>query len=120
MIKRLNNNFTLNGKSGRKYTFEMYVFDDFDDVKDAFIDASAIYIFTRRCQETSDKYAHNLIYCGETGHLNRRFYKHHHESDIKSHHANCLCVMGVSEETREAVEADILENNSFPVNVQHN
>lgn len=31
-----------------------------------------------------------------------------------------MCNGGVSKETREDVEADILENNSFPVNTQHN
>lgn len=94
MIRKLNNNFTITGASGRTYNLEMYVFDDFNDVKGAFNDASAIYIFTHRNQNKEGKYTHTLIYCGETEHLNRRFYGHEHEKDIRTHNANCVCVMG--------------------------
>lgn len=119
-MEKLDNNFTINGKSGRKYEFCMYSISSFDEVKGAFKDISAIYIFTRRYKQKDGKFVHTLIYCGETEHLNLRFYNHDHENDINAHNANCICVMRVGNADRENFEADILEGNDFPCNTQHN
>ncbi|MDE6206951.1 MAG: hypothetical protein K2M55_03995 [Muribaculaceae bacterium] len=119
-MKKLDNHFTIKGKSGREYKFNMYSIDCFEDVKGVFNDVSAVYIFTRRYKQQNGSFSHTLIYCGETEHLNRRFYDHDHENDINVHNANCFCVMGVSNAERENIEADILEGNDFTCNTQHN
>lgn len=119
MMNDLKNQFTINGISDKKYTFDMYTFDNFDDLKDAFNAISAVYIFTKRAWN-GEKYVHTLIYCGETGNLSTRFDDHHAEACINSRNANCISIMVVNGETqRKQIETDILEGNYFPCNKKH-
>ena len=47
MVKKLNKTFPIIGVSGKKYIFDnMYTFDDFDTLKNAFKAVEAVYIFT--------------------------------------------------------------------------
>ena len=39
---------TLDGASGKQYIFDLFSFDDFSELKDAFRASPAIYVFTRR------------------------------------------------------------------------
>ena len=39
---------TLDGASGKQYIFDLFSFDDFDELKDAFRALPAVYVFTRR------------------------------------------------------------------------
>jgi hypothetical protein len=119
MVNKLENNFTINGISGKEYSFTMYAFDEFDDLKDAFNAISAIYILTKRTWN-GEKYGHTLIYCGETGNLSTRFDDHHAETCIKKRNANCISIMPVNGQTqRKQIETDILEGHTFPCNTQH-
>lgn len=60
MINNLKKQFTIAGVSGKKYTFNMYTFDDFDDLQSVFKSRGAIYIFTKRIWN-GEKYEHTLI-----------------------------------------------------------
>lgn len=119
MLTKLNNTFTIKGVSGETYTFSMYTFDDFNELKNGFNPVEAIYIFTVRSWN-GQKYTHNLVYCGETDNLSTRFDNHHAESCIKQKRANCISIMITNgERQRKQIETDILEGNTFPCNTQH-
>lgn len=119
MINNLKKQFTIAGVSGKKYTFNMYTFDDFDDLQSVFKSRGAIYIFTKRIWN-GEKYEHTIIYCGETGDLSTRFNNHHAESCISRKKANCISIMAINDENqRKQIETDILEGNTFPCNTQH-
>lgn len=111
----------LNGISGKQYLFDLYVFDLFDELKEAFAAKPAIYLFTRRSPSV-EGFTHDLVYLGETEDLSRRFVHHHKEDCIVSHHSNCIGLHAVSqsEEERKAIEEDILSAYDFPCNNQHN
>ena len=120
MVKKLNKTFPIIGVSGKKYIFDnMYTFDDFDTLKNAFKAVEAVYIFTVRLLN-GDEYTHELVYCGETGNLSTRFDNHHAEYCIKRNNANCISIMTINgEELRKQIEADILKGNTFPCNTIH-
>ena len=59
MPKVTETKFTIKGKSGETYSFDIYTTDTI------FNKVGGIYIFTRRYQE-ADQYCHQIIYCGKT------------------------------------------------------
>ena len=112
---------TLDGASGKQYIFDLFTFDDFSELKDAFHALPAIYVFTRRSLGV-DGYTHDLAYLGETENLSERFNNHHKEVCIVAHHANCIGLYGVSSNVEDLrqIEADILATYDFPCNEQLN
>lgn len=111
---------TLNGISGEQYLFDLFSFDDFSELRNAFRSMPAVYVFTRRRMFVND-YTHDLIYLGETEDLSQRFNEHHKEENIMMHHANCIGLHGVtSYEERINIEKDILGAYDFPCNEQLN
>lgn len=119
MVENLNKTFSITGVSGKEYTFNMYTFDDFDALKNAFKAVEAFYIFTIRSWN-GDKYTHELVYCGETSNLSTRFDNHHAEYCIKRRNTNCISIMIANgEKQRKQIETDILEGNMFPCNTHH-
>lgn len=108
---------TLNGISGKEYIFDLYTFDDFSELRSAFLPRSAVYVFTRR-RATNEGFTHDLVYLGETENLARRFDNHHKEQDITTHYANCIGIYGApsNNEPRKQIEADILASYDFPCN----
>src|SRR6266480_4059466 len=93
---------TLTGKSGTKYTFQMY------PLGTEFKAVGGVYIITKRTASTTGG-SHSLIYIGQTGDLSERFDDHHKADCFKRHGANCIGVLlEESEEKRVAIEADLL------------
>lgn len=110
MGKIQNLNISLLGKSGKKYTFDIYTLDT------KFNSVGGVYVFIHLHDSLYD-----LIYCGQTQDLSTRFDNHHKQDCIDSHNATHICVMRVdSEVKRTEIETDILANNYFPCNDVNN
>ena len=91
------------GKSGRKYDFEVYEINLSWDI------VPAVYIVTRRSNNSKGGYKHTAIYIGQTDNLQERFENHHKQDCFDRYNANCLCIYEVSvENTRLAIEDDLL------------
>lgn len=121
MIKLTNRNVKFVGTSGKEYQFDLYSFDDFNDVKGAFDPEAALYVFGKL---NEDQTSFSRIYMGETDNLHARFSKHHKETCIRQHVANSIGICendNFDEETKRlAAEKDILEANTFPCNDVNN
>jgi len=103
--------FTITGKSGTTYSFDIYTTDT------KFNATGGIYIFTRRYQGTDQKFHHDIIYCGKAEDLSTRFNDHHKQDCIDKNKANCICIKAVStEKERTEIETDILKGNNFKCN----
>ena len=121
MVTELDKYTTLTGKSGTKYDFSLWTFDDFDDIKGTFT-GEGLYLFTRRFR-IDEGYKHEYIYLGETEDYYERYDNHHKEDCIKKHKSNCIgfySMTNSSEEKRKAVEDDILAAYNFPCNDKNN
>jgi hypothetical protein len=100
----------LTGKSGTKYTFEMYPLDT------SFRVVGGVYIITKRTVVSAGG-SHSLIYVGHTGNLSERFDDHHKADCFKRHGANCIGVLlEENEQRRLAIEADLLKAYDWPCN----
>ena len=121
MVKDINKTTTLKTKMGKEYVFQLYSFDDFNDLKGFFDEDPALYSFTRRYKD-GDKFYHDYIYLGETCNLNSRFNEHHKEKCIRKNNANCIGIFryGGTEKVRKGSESDLLESNKFPCNEVNN
>lgn len=121
-MQRLNKTITLTGAFGEEYEFELYSFEDFEDLSDNMTEKrGAIYLFTNRHIEQGE-YHHTRIYLGETGDVSTRYKNHHKERCIMNHEANCIGFYWVEgdEEERKAIEDDILDTYNFPCNEMNN
>lgn len=121
MVRELGKTTTLIGSSGKEYTFSLWGFDDFDDVKRTFT-GGGLYLFTYR-HVVSGKYKHTYIYLGETDDYYTRYDQHHKEDCIRLHCSNCIgfySMPDASEDERKTAEDDLLENNDFPCNIVNN
>lgn len=121
MIEDLCTTVSIQGMSGTSYIFNLYGFTKFSELKDAFNEIPALYVFTRRSWN-GQIYTHNIIYVGETERLSTRFYNHHKESCIMNNNANCICIhtfYGTQSE-RQAAETDILNAYDLPCNILNN
>lgn len=121
MVIELGKITTLEGKSGKKYEFSLWSFEDFDDVKSTFT-GEGLYLFTNR-HLSEGEYKHSYIYLGETGDYYTRYDGHHKEESIKKHEANCIGFYSMpnsTEEDRKKKEDDLLENYNFPCNTVNN
>lgn len=121
MVNELGKITTLVGKSGRKYEFSLWSFDDFDDVKSTFT-GGGLYLFTNR-HLSDGVFKHTYIYLGETGDYYTRYDGHHKEECIKKNHSNCIgfySMQNATEKERKEVEEDLLANYVFPCNTINN
>lgn len=121
MVNELNKVTTLTGKSGTKYEFSLWTFDEFDDIKRTFT-GEGLYLFTKRFA-TDDGFRHRYIYLGETEDYFTRYDSHHKEECIKYHESNCIGFYSMPnslKEERTAVEDDLLEAYDFPCNDKNN
>jgi hypothetical protein len=104
--------FTVTGKSGEKYKFEVYPKDS------SWNEVAAVYLVTKRTIKPDGVGSHAHIYVGPTDNLKERFASHHKENCFTTREANCGCVLQVSsEQARLAIEADILAGDNWPCNV---
>lgn len=102
---------TINGKSGKIYTFKMF------PIGTNFKSIGGVYIFVKHFLGTDKSNNYNLIYCGKTEDLSTRFDDHHKADCIKKNGANRICVMSVStEKERTSIEEDILAAYNFTCN----
>lgn len=121
-MRKLNKTTSLKGKSGKKYTFDLYSFDKFDELSDEITaEKGAIYLFTKHILKNG-KYYHEYIYLGETSDISTRYANHHKRRCIMSHSSNCIGFIftDASDDERKAMEKDILEANDFPCNDMNN
>lgn len=121
MVRTLNKTTVLKGRSGKEYVFNLWSYDDFNDIKGSFT-GGGLYLFTRRYWD-GEKYMHSYIYLGETGDYYTRFNNHHKEQCIRLHQANCIGfypMPGATEEQRQAAEEDLLAAYNFPCNTTDN
>jgi hypothetical protein len=121
MVNKLGKTVTLKGASGREYLFELYTFDKYDDVKGAFIELAALYLFGKL---NADQSFFEYIYLGETNNLYTRYDNHLKEDCIKRYGANGIGICALeefrNEAKRKAAEKDILEAINFPCNDKNN
>lgn len=98
---------TLTGASGRQYQFDVYPLDtEFNSV-------AAVYAITKRNASAN----HTIIYIGQTDDLSERFDNHHKATCFKRQGANCVCIhVEKNEETRLAIERDLIKNYDPPCN----
>lgn len=121
MIKEISKTTILTGVSKKRYTFNLWGFDDFDDVKGTF-QGGGLYLFTKRVQ-VDGEYRHIYLYLGETVDYYTRYDNHHKEKQIRDLNSNCIgfCSMSfASEEEMKKAEKDILDNYDFPCNLKNN
>lgn len=121
MVTDLKVNLTLTGASGKSYLFNLYGYDSFEQLKNAFKPLAAIYVFSQRYANEGD-FNHHLIYLGQTGDLSTRYDDHHKESEINSNYGNCIWihVFNGSDTEREEAEKDILAAYDFSCNEVNN
>lgn len=48
MVKDINKTTNIKARSGKEYEFQLYSFDDFNDLKGFFDEDPVLYLFTRR------------------------------------------------------------------------
>jgi len=122
MVRELNKVTTLTGKSGKKYEFFLWSFDEFDDIQRTF-KGSGLYLFTNRHKDERGVFKHSYIYLGETGDYFTRYDNHHKEKCIVTHNSNCIGFYSMpnsSEEERIDLEDDLLAAYFFPCNKADN
>ena len=103
--------YTVTGKSGEQYRFEVYPKDSIWN------EVAAVYLVTKRTIKPDGIGSHVHIYIGETENLKNRFASHDKEGCFTKHGANCVCVLQVSSgQARLAIEADILAGSDWPCN----
>lgn len=98
----------LTGKSGTKYSFEVYPMDqDFKPI-------GGVYAITRR--QKLD-HTHDVIYVGQTSDMSTRFDNHHKADCFNENNANCICVhTDDSEASQLRKEKDLIKKYSTPCN----
>lgn len=117
MVRELNKITTLTGASNKQYRFELWSFDDFDDVKETF-QGGGLYLFTKR-EMIDGTYRHTYLYLGKTSNYLIRYDNHHKETAIRNHESNCIGFYSMnfsSDEEMKEAEEDILSNYIFPCN----
>lgn len=104
---------TFAGKSGAKYTFEVYPLDtEFNSV-------GAVYVFSRRTIGSDGRGTHSLLYIGQTESLGERIPNHEKWPCVLGEGANCICVRIDQRETSRLVtETDLRGANWTPCNDQ--
>ena len=103
--------YTVAGKSGTKYQFEVYPRNT------SWKEVGAVYLLTKRVIGANGKGTHTNIYVGQTGNMAQRHTDHHKEECFDSHGANCTCVLvEPSEPMRLKIESDILQGGKWPCN----
>ena len=98
--------------------FTLYKLHDNYDFESnlGFNDKNGTYIFTKK----EGRY-HQLIYCGKTEHLNKRFYDHCNGPCIMKHNADYIAVCFCdTDEDAIKLENKILGLIPFPCNTQKN
>ena len=117
MITDIDRVLTLKGMSGKDYLFDLYAFDDFHTLDNAFNAIPALYLFTRRFWD-GEVFRNELIYLGETSDLSKRFVFHHKEECIMLHGANCIGIFAsvTNDQLRKMAEADVLNSYEFSCN----
>ena len=118
MVKELHKTTTLIGASNKQYRFNLWGFDNFDDIKGTF-QGGGLYLFTKR-EMVDGEYKHTYLYLGMTSNYQTRYDNHHKEADIRNHKSNCIGFYPMSfstEEEIEEAEKDILNNYDFPCNI---
>jgi hypothetical protein len=106
-------NVDISGKSGTKYSFQVYPFDQ------AFNRVGAVYAILRRERDPKNEtmWRYSPVYVGETSSLLSGFYDHPKEPCFEKEDANCVAVhLDNSEESRKAKEQDILDEGVWPCN----
>jgi len=97
-------NVTFSGKSGVKYTFQVWSLDT------RFKPLAAVYMVTRRAQENStyNRASHEIIYIGQAANLADPFATEAQFDCFRKHATNCICIHLVEDEARRVeMEEDL-------------
>ncbi len=98
------------GKSGKKYTFNVY------PLGTKFKDIRAVYAFTKRTPK-ENTHTQAVLYVGESEKLGDRISNHEKLECVKPLGCNCICVHSEDNEVaRMAKEKDLIENYDPPCN----
>jgi GIY-YIG catalytic domain len=101
----------LTGASGRKYAFLVYPWGT------SFKPLGGVYAVTRAVSNQAGGETHTIVYVGQTGDLSERFDNHHKANCFARHSSNRICVhVEGNEETRLAIEADLIAAYNPPCN----
>ena len=101
----------FHGESKNVYAFDIY------DINDVWDSIEVVYVVTRAYSNPNGGITHKIIYIGETGNLNERFYDHHKQSCFDSNNANRLCLKIINNETeRFTIETDLINYYNPPCN----
>ena len=104
-------NIEIAGKSGSKYSFGVYPYDT------TWKEIGAVYVVTKRTVQPNGSGTHDFIYVGQTDNLKERHTGHHKADCFTRRGANCLCALvEESEETRLAIETDLIAGHTWPCN----
>lgn len=99
------------GASGTTYTFEVYTLDT------NLSNSGAVYAFSQRTVDESDKGKHKLLYIGEAKELKDRIAYHEKWPCLERYGVNCICVhLEKVEEARLKKEGDLLRAIETPCN----
>lgn len=127
MISYLNEEYKMNGASGREYTFTMYGFGSFDELQETFKEYphAGLYVFTvRDYSQTVRSYTHEPVYVGQTGNFQTRDFANYHkreEIEATGSHSIGICLTdNLSDEHRKEMEKDLLEAYDLPCNEVNN
>ena len=102
---------SFTGKSGKKYSFDVYKFDT------SWKDVSAVYIVTHAKPKSNGGHTHSVIYIGQTDNLKERFSNHNKQKCFEENEANRLCIlMEQDEKTRLSIESDLIDLHDTPCN----
>lgn len=94
----------LTGKSGTKYTFEIFRYDD-EKPK-----SPVVYIVSNRYKKSEGGHSHTIIYIGKAKNMYDRFQDHEKESCFKKEKANCFgYFIDSSEDSRTKKERDLID-----------
>ena len=103
--------YTVTGKSGKEYTFEVYSYDA------SWNEVAAVYMVTKRVKKPAGGGSHTRIYVGQTDNLKERFSGHHKEDCFVLYDGNALCVLQESsEQRRRLIESDVRGAGNWPCN----
>ena len=103
----------LTGASGRKYTFYVYNWGA------NFKAVGGVYAVLRASGNAAGGTTYHVVYIGQTGNLAERFDNHHKADCFRRNGASHISAMvEPNEQTRLAIERDLIANYSPPCNDQ--
>jgi len=94
----------LTGKSGTKYTFDVYSYSS------NFLKFGCVYCISKRALNDENKFVHDIFYIGKTEDMSIRISGHHKKECFEKNDPNCISIYkSESEEDRIRIEGDLIK-----------